>query len=315
VSVRLISMSGGKDSTACLLLALERHPIEEVRAVFADTGNEHEAVHEYIEYLEEKTGVTVHRLRPDFTDWWWNRRDYVRDKWADKGVSDDVIARVLAVMEKGPTGNPFLDLCIIKGRFPSRRAQFCTQFLKTEPLTEYALEIIEQYGALESWQGVRAQESPGRAKLPEREDRGGRYTIYRPILRWTVEEVFAQHRKAGIEPNPLYKLGMNRVGCMPCINQNKDGMLEISKRFPEHIDRIAEWEAIVSASSKIGGSTFFHFNYDESNKRRTTEDALRDSGVRAVVRWSETKRGGRLTDWIRQTEEPAACSSSYGLCE
>jgi tRNA(Ile)-lysidine synthase TilS/MesJ len=37
--IRLVSVSGGKDSTACLLLALERHPREEVRAVFADTGN------------------------------------------------------------------------------------------------------------------------------------------------------------------------------------------------------------------------------------------------------------------------------------
>ena len=34
--MRRISMSGGKDSTACLLLALERHPKDEGKAVFAD---------------------------------------------------------------------------------------------------------------------------------------------------------------------------------------------------------------------------------------------------------------------------------------
>lgn len=41
MTIKLVSISGGKDSTATLLLALERHPKEEVMAVFADTGNEH----------------------------------------------------------------------------------------------------------------------------------------------------------------------------------------------------------------------------------------------------------------------------------
>jgi 3'-phosphoadenosine 5'-phosphosulfate sulfotransferase (PAPS reductase)/FAD synthetase len=306
--IRLVSMSGGKDSTACLLLALERHPKDEVRAVYADTGNEHELVDGYIAYLEKQTGISVHKIRPDFTDWWWRRRDYVRDQWPEKGVPADIVARVLAVMEKGPTGNPYLDLCILKGRFPSRRAQFCTQFLKTEPLTEYALQLIDTHGAVESWQGVRAQESPSRAKLPEREDKGGGYTIYRPILHWTADEVFAYHRERGIEPNPLYKLGMNRVGCMPCINQNKDGMLEISKRFPQHIDRIAEWETLVSEASKRGNSTFI-------TAPGENDTAWERGNIRAVIQWSQTKRGGRLIDWIRQTDEPEACSSSYGLCE
>jgi 3'-phosphoadenosine 5'-phosphosulfate sulfotransferase (PAPS reductase)/FAD synthetase len=306
--IRLVSMSGGKDSTACLLLALERHPKDEVRAVYADTGNEHELVDGYIEYLEKQTGISVHKIRPDFTDWWWRRRDYVRDKWPEKGVPDDVIKRVLAVMEKGPTGNPYLDLCIIKSRFPARRVQFCTQFLKTEPLTEYAMQLVDEHGAVESWQGVRGEESPSRAKQPEREDVGGGLTIYRPILRWKVEEVFAFHRKHGIEVNPLYRLGMNRVGCMPCINSSKDQILEISKRFPQHIDRIAEWEAIVSEASKRGNSTFIPAPGEN-------DTAWERGNIRQVIRWSQTKRGGRLTDWIRQTDEPAACSSSYGLCE
>lgn len=217
-------------------------------------------------YLQDKTGVQITWIKEDFTDWWWRRRDYVRDVWPTKLVEKDgrraaeaerIVPRVLSVMEKGPTGNPYLDLCIIKGRFPSRRAQFCTQHLKTEPLTLHALTLIDTHGAVESWQGVRADESPSRAKLPEREDSGGKLTIYRPILRWNVDMVFAQHRKHGIEPNPLYKQGMGRVGCMPCINANKNEILEISKRFPDQIDRIEEWEQLVMEASKTHGATFF----------------------------------------------------------
>ena len=42
--IRCVSVSGGKDSTATLLVALEQYP-DDVIAMFADTGNEHDAVY------------------------------------------------------------------------------------------------------------------------------------------------------------------------------------------------------------------------------------------------------------------------------
>lgn len=303
----LVSNSSGKDSTATLLLATEQHPLENISSVFCDTGNEHPLVYEYLRYLEDAVGVPIKVLKQDFTDWWWRRRDYVRDMWPEKGVSPEAIESALAVYELGPTGNPYLDLCIIKNRFPSRRAQFCTQFLKSDPATEYALELIERHGAIESWQGVRADESPLRANLPEREDRGGGLTIVRPIHKWTAEQVFAQHRKHNIKPNPLYSMGMGRVGCMPCINAAKDEILEISKRFPEHFDRIAEWERIVGRVSKRSNATFFH-------APGANDTAHERGNVRQKIEWSKTSRGGKQIDFTRLDYSPA-CASSYGLCE
>lgn len=313
----LVSVSGGKDSTATLLVAIERG-IENISGVFCDTGNEHQQTYDYIGYLQDATGIQFRTLKQDFTDWWWRRRDCVRDKWPEKLVAkngfsrdaaDDLIGRVLAFMERGPTGNPFLDLCIIKSRFPSRKAQFCTQFLKTEPATEYALELMADGSTLTSWQGIRAEESPNRAAQPEYEDRGGGYSIYRPIHKWTVAEVFDIHRKHGIKPNPLYLQGMGRVGCMPCINAAKDEILEISKRFPEHIDRIEEWEKIVGLVSKRSNATFFPAPGDNIG-------AWDRGNIRAIVQWSKTQHGGRKVDMFRalQDESPM-CASAYGLCE
>ena len=78
-----------------------------------------------------------------------------------------------------------------------------------------------------SWQGIRANESLSRSKMAETEETPEGYTIYRPILNWDVYDVFKQHDKHGIKPNPLYKQGMGRVGCMPCINSKKEELYEL----------------------------------------------------------------------------------------
>jgi 3'-phosphoadenosine 5'-phosphosulfate sulfotransferase (PAPS reductase)/FAD synthetase len=304
----LSSVSGGKDSTATLLLSLKQFP-ESTSAVFADTGNEHQATYDYIDYLEDKLGIQIVRLKQDFTDWWWRRRDYVRDKWPEKGVEQSVVASALAVLEEGPTGNPYLDLCMLKGRFPSRMAQFCTQYLKTEPLMEYALGIVETTGCdVWSWQGVRRDESARRANAVGFEEMGGGIYTWRPIAGWTAQETVDFVKSCGLKLNPLYSQGMGRVGCMPCINANKAELAEISLRFPEHIDRIARWEKAVASVSKHGDSSFFPAPTGDNR------GALRGNDITSVVRWAKTLRGGKVQDpqWAEPLEH---CSSSYGLCE
>ena len=316
--MHVVSISGGKDSTATALVARETVDHDAIRYVFADTGNEHEITYQYLTYLETKIG-TIIRLKADFTDWWWQRVAYVRDvypvKLVDKdGMSpaeaDAVVRRILGVMERGPTGNPYLDLCIIKGRFPSRRAQFCTSELKTGPMVEYQLGILDRGEAdvVWSWQGIRADESAGRANKPEFEEQGGGICVYRPIIRWKAADTFEAMAAAGVEPNPLYRMAMTRVGCMPCINAAKEEVKEIASRFPEHIDRIEEWEAMVRASSKPNAASFF------SSPTSDNRGAIRGNTIRQYVRWSKTMRGGR-TQYMFADEPSKACTSSYGLCE
>jgi 3'-phosphoadenosine 5'-phosphosulfate sulfotransferase (PAPS reductase)/FAD synthetase len=303
MTVNMVSVSGGKDSTALLLLALALDT-QNLRAVFADTGHEHAQTYEYVDYLEQATGVLIERVRADFSAQIARKREYVAIKWREEMVPEENIERALAVLH--PTGNPFFDLCLWKGRFPSTKVRFCSEELKRNPIVEYQMGLMDAGQSILSWQGVRADESPSRARLPVLDEVGGGLWNYRPILRWTVEDVFEAHRYMGIKPNPLYAQGMGRVGCMPCIHARKDELLEISKRFPAEVERVAEWERIVSDASKSGRSSFFHASEGSVLYGQNT--------IVAAVEWSKTSRGGRQLDFTRLA--PAeSCSSIYGLCE
>jgi 3'-phosphoadenosine 5'-phosphosulfate sulfotransferase (PAPS reductase)/FAD synthetase len=314
-ALNVVSISGGKDSAATALVALETMPHESLRFIFCDTGNEHESTYEYVAYMGEHLGIQIDTLRAEFTQQIAAKREYILNKWPAKGVPLENCERAAAAMVA--TGNPFLDLCVWKGRFPSRRAQFCTEQLKTLPATEYQLDLIDsgQCEAVYSWQGVRLDESWSRrnrmqgtgACVISLDERGGGIWNYRPILRWTAFDVFEAADCYGLKPNPLYLQGMTRVGCMPCINAGKDEVLEISKRFPGHIDRIEMWERSVALASKREEASFFPDPDRDAH--------LNKRGIRNIVEWSKTQRGGQLMDFIRISEEPKACESAYGLCE
>jgi 3'-phosphoadenosine 5'-phosphosulfate sulfotransferase (PAPS reductase)/FAD synthetase len=313
----IVSVSGGKDSTALLLLAIERET-ENLQAVFADTGHEHQQTYEYVQYLNDNV-FPIRTVKADFSEDIARKREWVQTKWREQGISEDQVQSALAVLH--PTGNPFLDLCIWKGRFPSTRARFCSEELKRNPVIEQVqLPLLEAGEDVISWQGVRADESLARRNLAEREHKatypsGAEFWNYRPILKWTVEEVFAMHRKHNIKPNPLYAQGMGRVGCMPCIHARKDELLEISKRFPDEIQRVADWERIVSQASKREYSTFFG-PLDLEKGETPSAETFEKCNIWRRVEWSKTSRGGQQYDMLRaDNDNLPLCTSIYGLCE
>jgi hypothetical protein len=190
------------------------------------------------------TTFPIRTIRADFTLELARKAQFVATKWREQGISEEKVLRALALLK--PTGIPFLDLCRCKGRFPSTKARFCSEELKRNPIIEQVqLPLLDAGDNVVSWQGVRADESLARRDLPERElvgggPDGGALWNFRPILTWTVADVFAMHRKHDVKPNPLYSQGMRRVGCIPCIHAKKDELLEIGRRFPEEVARGAE---------------------------------------------------------------------------
>lgn len=335
MNVHVASVSSGKDSQATMLLMIERVGLENCRFVFADTGNEDAAVFEHLDYLRAKLGITIDVLRGDFSEHIAAKRLFIaRDRRTGRKYDTEKVdtgkidadgepifitrkigqgrklrwtnkakRRALSVLH--PTGNPYLDLCLWKGRFPSRKAQFCTTELKTTLLVEYQMELIDQGFGVVSWQGIRRDESANRrdAKLIERVGRG--LWIFRPIILWTGQQAIDYSLSKGIAVNRLYAEGFDRVGCMPCINCGKKEINNIALRKPDEIKRLAEWERLVAMASKRGLASFFPDPERDAH--------LDKRGIYKVVQWAKTTRGGRQFNLIPETDS-AACSSSYGLC-
>lgn len=300
--INLISISGGKDSTATALLAIERE-VENMRFVFCDTGNESYHTIRYIQYLsnflESKTGQCIEFLRAD---------DLLSEKLlkkADRLDKEDHRKECLKLVAL--SNHPaFLKLAVLKGRFPSTMARFCTTELKVNLIKNRIKGILNGGDDVDNWSGVRADESHHRAKLHEREfffsdeETGAEAWHYRPILQWKADDCFDIMKRFGVEPNPLYKMGFARVGCFPCVNCRKEELRLIAEKFPYVIHQIKEWEEIVSDASLRGKSTFFPITSDRD-------------GILDEVEWSKTSRGGR--QYQLDLEETTTCKSVYGLCE
>ncbi|MEC5345066.1 phosphoadenosine phosphosulfate reductase family protein [Brenneria populi] len=324
-TININSISGGKDSLAQWLLAIEAG-VTTIRA-FADTGHEHPQTMEYLDYLESKLGE-IRRVKASFDDRIAGKRKFIAERWpvtlvTECGMTDaqanTTVARALDVLH--PTGIPFLDLCMWKGRFPSTKARFCTFELKHAPIRDQiVMPLLAEYDEVISWQGVRAEESPARALLPEWEtdaDNTPGLHVYRPILSWTHADVFALAKHHGIKPNPLYQQGCSRVGCMPCIHARKSELAEIFSRWPEEVARVAEWEKLVAACSRRGNSTFFPSTQDPSKAERRIEFITVEShGIETYRDWALTSRGGKQFDLFAGMNDKAVCSSVYaGVCE
>ncbi|MEG0323998.1 MAG: phosphoadenosine phosphosulfate reductase family protein [Raoultibacter sp.] len=321
----IISVSGGKDSLAQCLYAVE-NGVDHMR-VFADTGHEHPQTMEYLDYLEARLGP-ITRVKADFTRQIEGKRKFIAERWPTTLVEEcgmsplqaaERIKQALDTLKA--TGNPFLDLCMLKGRFPSTKARFCSTMLKHDSVRDHVvLPALDEFDEVVLWQGVRAQESPDRAKLPaweEDADNTPGLHVYRPILNWQHEDVFAIAKKHGIKPNPLYQQGCSRVGCMPCIHVRKSELAEIFQRWPEEIERVAKWERLVAACSRRGNSTFFPTTHDPRRAEKRIEViTLAGYGIETYRDWALTTRGGAQFDLLAAANDKTVCSSIYaGVCE
>lgn len=280
-------ISGGKDSTALLLwMRYESgYPLESLRFTFCDTGNESPETLAYVQFLSENVHP-IETIRPELD---------------------------------------FYELAMKKHRFPSTKARFCTTELKLKPTQKHTLALIEEYGDVLLHSGIRRAESPARAKQTEEyvTDPYFDCDVRRPLLGWSIGDVWAIHNRYNIRRNPLYDMGMSRVGCYPCVMCRKEEIGRIALRDPERIKFLERMEAEVAVASPRGEATFFPPS--KTPARFTSKDWTREkdgkvfrlSTVADVARW-----GMESPDvWQEDLDldeidaQGRSCPSMLGVCE
>lgn len=189
----MVPISGGKDSQACLELAVGLFDAEEIRGLFCDTQFEHPITYAHVDWMREHYGVRIDRV----------------------------------------SGGSVLDKSRKYGRFPGGGARHCTDELKIRETRIYCKELAEEQGGFEVWYGMRSEDSTERKqryaskisqdlyephevlprKYPQYLGRMGvRFRL--PVLDWSEEQIISLLE--GRE-NPLYRSGFPRVGCFPCL--------------------------------------------------------------------------------------------------
>lgn len=281
----IVQFSGGKDSLAALLWAVE-HYGKGVIAVFCDTQWEHEFTYQHVADVIESLGV-----------------------------------RLVTLTGK----ESFIGLAKKKQRFPSTKARFCTEELKVKPFIDWVLDqqddliIIQGIRKDESAARGKMQDQCTFFRYyfePYKTDKNGRnrfhsyrskevkafckayaQDVFRPIFEWNAAQVFDYIASKGFTPNPLYKLGFKRVGCFPCIMCTHQELKEISSAFPETVQRLRNAESLV-------GRSFFPPEYIPKHQCANGSHPTISEAINYVAR-----------EKTLELFEAKTCKSFYSLCE
>lgn len=223
----VVSLSGGKDSTAMLLMLLERgEPVADV--VFFDTGWEFPEMYEHLAKIETFTGLKITRLRARLPvgvetekspfDWMLSEYPVVR-----RGT------RQVHMVGRG---------------WPAATRRWCTG-RKQQALKAHLLALTHQSGLelpLRQCIGFAADEQH---RLDGVTKRNSAWCVQRyPLVEWGVTEAdaLAYCYKRGFTWDGLYHF-FNRVSCFCCPLQPLDELRTLHGYFPDLWQRMLVMES------------------------------------------------------------------------
>lgn len=209
----IVSFSGGKDSTAMLLLLLEQNkPIDEV--VFFDAGSwEFPEMTDHVNRVEKYTGVKITRLQPKKSfDYWFSEH----------------------VLQKGKRAGT------IGYGFPSMTRRWCTR--------EKIRTINNYIGKHEAVYIGYAFDEKHRVKKQEMKAKNAIYPLIENEI--TEKQALAMCYEHGFDWGGLYQY-FNRVSCWCCPMQRTSELRKLYHIHPELWVRLQEMQDISWNSFKM----------------------------------------------------------------
>jgi 3'-phosphoadenosine 5'-phosphosulfate sulfotransferase (PAPS reductase)/FAD synthetase len=230
----MVSLSGGKDSTAMLLMLMERKaPIADI--VFFDGGWEFPQMHEHLKKLERFIGRTITRLRPRLpigvvtkkTPFDWMFSEYPVTKRETRQVH------------------------IIGRGWPAPNRRWCTG-VKRNALKAHLLALTHREGVVLPLQQCIGFAADELQRLDGPTKRDGSYHVLRyPLVEWGVTEAdaLAYCKKRGFTWDGLYH-HFDRVSCFCCPLQSLNDLKKLRCFYPVLWKRMLKMESWLPENDK-----------------------------------------------------------------
>ena len=250
-SYHAVSLSGGKDSTAMLLLMIEcGMPIDTVLS--ADTGMEFPEMYEHLakvdEYLYRERGIHITTLRHP------HGFEYL--------MFDVPQQKKRAIERRIAMGQPLTGY-----GWPGIRVRWCTGQLKTHLIEKEVNRLKGEYGALH-YVGIAADEA-WRCK-------GEQY----PLVEWGITEAAALRicYDRGYDFGGLYEI-YHRASCWCCPFQRIDELRKLRKHHPELWKKLMELDR--RALAQFGPGPLGQFKQNWSVERLEQRFFIEDTKTAA----------------------------------
>lgn len=191
----IVQLSGGKDSTAMLLMMLERNmPVDEI--IFCDTGMEFPELYKHIDAVEKFIGRKITRLKAEHSFEY-----YMAD-----------IPKIRYREGNRNTGYGW----------PRMFNRWCTKHFKIEPVKKYLKDIPEYTLYI----GIAVDEPKRHKNIPS--------NVRHPLYDWAVTEAQAlQYCKSkGFDFGGLYER-FKRLGCYCCPLQRLEDLRNVRRYYPD----------------------------------------------------------------------------------
>jgi len=228
--------------------------------VNSSAGKDSQTMLDYIIRRCDEEGIGRTRLVVAHADLgrmdWKGTRELAEQQAAFYGVRFELISR--------PQGD-LLTHIENRGMWPSSTARYCTSDHKRGQIAKIITALDRevrtdrrQMVRILNCMGLRAEESPTRAKMNPFERNGRLSTRTRivdtwlPIHHWTEGEVWDSIHRSGAPYHYAYDLGMPRLSCVFCIFAPWPALILAGKYNPELLDEYIGVEIRINHSFRHG---------------------------------------------------------------
>jgi 3'-phosphoadenosine 5'-phosphosulfate sulfotransferase (PAPS reductase)/FAD synthetase len=206
ITKHIVSLSGGKDSTAMLLMMIEKNmPIDEI--IFCDTGMEFPEIYAHISKIEKNISrkITVLKYKETFEH--------------------------MMLYKKRKNGKIGWGWC-------GRQSKWAKTYFKIDIYKKYLNEKYKNQNLIE-YHGLAADEVN---RINKNKNRNIKY----PLIEWGITEQQALQYcySKGFNWNGLYEK-ISRTGCWCCQNNSLKGLEIIYKNYPDKWQKLKEWQKII----------------------------------------------------------------------